>query len=366
MGYAPQARIDHAALGHNLKRAKAAAKDRKVWAVIKADGYGHGMLRVAPTLAQADGLAVARLGEAMALRSAVITQPILVLGGCYSEAEYKQAAEARLEIVLHHISQLKILEKTGLKRQSLKLWIKLDTGMHRLGFTAQEIGAVVTALQANPAVAGINLMTHLANADDRNDPATGAQCSLFESLDLSCFNACSIANSAGLLGHPGSLMDWVRPGIMLYGVSPFIDSTAGDEDLLPVMTLQSRVIAVKHCQAGERVGYGGTFTCPTAMPLAVIAIGYGDGYPRHAPAGTPVLVSGKRLPLIGRVSMDMICVDARDLPSVKVGDRAVLWGRGLPVEEIAAAAGTIAYELLCGVKRRVEFVDINIDADEVG
>ncbi|MEW8538017.1 MAG: alanine racemase [Candidatus Thiodiazotropha endolucinida] len=363
MGYAPQAIIDHAALRHNLKRAKEAAKGRKVWAVIKADGYGHGMLCVADTLVEADGLAVARLDEAIGLRDAGVTQPVLVLGGCYCEDDFKKAAEASFEIVLHHGSQLDLLTKTRLKPQSLKLWIKFDTGMHRLGFEDQELSGSVAALRANPAIAALNLMTHLANADDRRDPLTKTQCALFESIDHTPFDACSIANSAGLLGHPASLADWVRPGIMLYGVSPFIDSSAAAEGLLPAMTLQSRVIAVKDCRKGERIGYGGTFTCPEAMRVAVIAIGYGDGYPRHAPSGTPVLVSGKRLPLIGRVSMDMISVDARGLPGVKVGDEAVLWGRELPVEEIAKAAGTIAYELLCGVKKRVEFLDVNRDRE---
>jgi alanine racemase len=359
MGYTPQATIDHAALRHNLKRAKEAAKDRKLWAVIKADGYGHGMLRVAHTLSQADGLAVARLVEAMMLRHAGITQPILVLGGCYSEDDFRKASDSALDIVLHHGAQLNLLKKAALEPKSLKLWIKVDTGMHRLGFEAVELPDIVASLQADPAIAELNLMTHLANADDRSDPATMAQCAAFESLDLSPFKACSIANSAGLLGYPASLADWVRPGIMLYGVSPFAHSTGVAEGLLPVMTLKSYVIAVKQCREGDRIGYGGSYTCPEAMPVAVIAIGYGDGYPRHAPSGTPILVAGQRLPLVGRVSMDMISVDARDLPGVKVGDEAVLWGKGLPVEEVAEAAGTIAYELLCGVKRRVAISDID-------
>jgi alanine racemase len=363
MGHAPQATIDHAALRHNLKRAKAAAKGRKLWAVIKADGYGHGMLRVARTLSAADGLAVARLDEAMMLRQAGITQPVLVLSGCYSGDDFRKASESALDIVLHHGAQLEPLKHAALKPQSLRLWIKVDTGMHRLGFEALELPEIVASLQADPAIAELNLMTHLANADDRRDPATMAQCAAFDALDLSPFNACSIANSAGLLGHPASLTDWVRPGIMLYGVSPFNDSTAAAEGLLPVMTLKSRVIALKQCREGDRIGYSGSYTCSEAMPVAVIAIGYGDGYPRHAPSGTPVLVAGRRLPLVGRVSMDMISVDARDLPDVKVGDEAVLWGRGLPVEEIAEAAGTIAYELLCGVKRRVRFIDIDSDGE---
>jgi alanine racemase len=364
MGYSPLAIIDHGALRHNLKRARQAAGDGKLWAVIKASGYGHGMLRVARTLTDADGYAVARLDEAVILRQAGITHPILVLSGCYSEDDFRIATELALEIVVHHDTQLAILTQTLLKPKSLKLWIKVDSGMHRLGFQGQALKEAVAALQSHEGVAALNLMTHLANADDKDDPTTATQCTLFRQLDLSPYEACSIANSAGLLGHPASLTDWVRPGIMLYGVSPFIDSTGVDEGLLPVMTLKSRVIAVNHYRRGDRIGYGGSYTCPESMPVAVIAIGYGDGYPRHAPSGTPVLIAGKRLPLVGRVSMDMISVDARDLPDVKVGEEAILWGRGLPVEKIASAAGTIAYELLCGVKQRVVFNDI--ETDEAG
>ncbi|MEW8508293.1 MAG: alanine racemase [Candidatus Thiodiazotropha sp.] len=359
MGYAPEARIDHTALRQNLKRARRAAKGSRIWAVVKADGYGHGMLRVASSLDAADGLAVARLDEALRLREAGIGAPILVMGGCHTAEQLKLASEAALQIGIHDSAQLRLLSDARLKPQSLKLWIKVDTGMHRLGFATTEISQVMATLRAHSAVAELNLMTHLANADNRGDPATEAQCARFASLDRSHIDACSIANSAGLLGHPAARSDWARPGIMLYGVTPFTESTAEEEGLLPVMTLQSRVVAVKQCAQGDRIGYGGAYTCPTAMPVAVIAIGYGDGYPRHAPSGTPVLVSGTRLPLVGRVSMDMISVDARRLPGVKVGDDAVLWGRGLPVEEIAQAAGTIAYELLCGVKRRVEFVDFH-------
>ncbi|MCU7932927.1 MAG: alanine racemase [Candidatus Thiodiazotropha sp. (ex Codakia rugifera)] len=363
MGYAPQARIDHAALRHNLKCARKAAQGRKIWAVIKADGYGHGMLRVARTLNEADGFAVARLDEAMRLREAGITHPILVMGGCYTQADLHTASDAGLELALHDAQQLRLLQEMESSKQPMTIWLKVDTGMCRLGFHHDAIHSTAASLKKCPAVAQLNLMTHLANADDLNDPATQVQCELFERIEHTGFSRCSIANSAGLLGWPASLSDWVRPGIMLYGVSPFSDTHASDQGLVPVMTLHSRVIAVRHCRNGEKVGYGGTYTCPEAMTVAVIAIGYGDGYPRHAPTGTPVLVGGQRLPLIGRVSMDMICVDARILPTVQVGDDVVLWGEGLPVEEIAERAGTIAYELLCGVKQRVAFVDQNEDGE---
>jgi alanine racemase len=359
MEYAPQALIDHAALRHNLSRARQAAEGCRVWAVIKADGYGHGMLRIAEGLKAADGFAVARLDEALVLRRNGINKPVLVLSSCISRSDFEQAAEADVQVALHHPQQLAELDGISSQIKPLRVWLKADTGMHRLGFGIDEISVVVKRLTDHPVIDEINLMTHLANADDPQDPLSQRQCERLFSLDLTPFQAISIANSGGLLGVPNSHADWVRPGIMLYGASPFINTTGENCGLRPVMTLRSRVIAVKRCQTGERIGYGGCYICPEAMPVAVIAAGYGDGYPRHAPSGTPVLVNGVRLPLVGRVSMDMISVDARNLPEVQVGDEAVLWGEGLAAEEVAQWAGTIAYELFCGVKQRVTFVDLN-------
>ncbi len=359
MEFAPQARIDHAALRHNLNRVRRAAPGCKVWAVIKADAYGHGMLRVAQTLAGADGFAVARLDEALELRRHGFQHRILILSACITRAEFKAAAEAGLDTVIHHPCQLEELPNGKDLTAPLSVWLKVDTGMHRLGFDPEAIAEVSERLARHPAVGDLHLISHLACADDPADPLTGAQCRQFFSLDASPYRARSLANSAGILGVPESHADWVRPGIMLYGVSPFLDSRAEQVDLRPVMTLESRVISVKQCQAGETVGYGGTYRCPEAMPVAVIAVGYGDGYPRHAPSGTPVRVREQNLPLAGRVSMDMITVDARALPDIRIGDPAVLWGEGVPVEEIAERAGTIAYELLCGVTRRVTFIDCN-------
>ncbi|MEJ2612595.1 MAG: alanine racemase [Candidatus Thiodiazotropha sp.] len=356
MGYAPQATIDHAALRHNLKQARQAANGRRIWAVIKADGYGHGMLRVASCLHEANGFAVARLEEALILRRSGIDKPLLVLSGCTSRQELKAAAEAYIQVVLHHHQQLEELPDQS---PLLTVWLKVDTGMHRLGFDPDEINGIAAGLAKHPCIGEINLMTHLANADDATDPMTKQQCECFQALDQTLFRSASIANSAGLLGISGKLGDWVRPGIMLYGASPFINTTAENYGLRPVMTLRSRVVAVKQCHAGDAIGYGGSYVCAEAMPVAVVAIGYGDGYPRHAPSGTPVLVKGERLPLTGRVSMDMISVDARKLPNIQVGNEAILWGEGLPAEEIAQFAGTISYELFCGVKQRVSFIDLN-------
>ena len=358
MEFAPQASIDHAALRHNLRLVRQAADTSRIWAVIKADGYGHGLFRVAEALNEADGFAVARLDEALALRQQGVVKPLLVLSACISRSDFEQAIAADLQVVVHQRDQLAVLNSLS-SGQRLSIWLKLDTGMHRLGFAPGELNETLAQLKDLPVVGEINLMSHLANGDDPDDPMTAIQCEQLMQIDPSPFKARSLANSAGLLANPATHLDWVRPGIMLYGASPFINTTAAQLGLQPVMTLSSRVMAVKSCQAGDAIGYGGSYVCPEAMPVATIAIGYGDGYPRHAPNGTPVLVKGARLPLVGRVSMDMLCVDARALTDIQVGDEAVLWGRELPVEEIARQAGTIAYELLCGVKQRVRFHDLN-------
>jgi alanine racemase len=359
MGYAPQALIDHAALRHNLRRVREAAPQSRVWAVLKADAYGHGLERVARTLGEADGFAVARIDEALRLRSLGIGQPILILGGCYTPEELKLAAQQGFEVALHQHQQLSLLEELSPETPPLVLWLKVDTGMHRLGYKPGEIEGIAQRLFRHPQVESLSVLTHLANADNPSDSATEAQLKRFDSLSLERFRYCSIANSGGILGFPASQRDWVRPGIMLYGVSPFLRGRAEREGLRPVMTLRSRVISVKQASLGDPVGYGGRYRCPEAMPVAVVAAGYGDGYPRHAPDGTPVLVGGRRLPLIGRVSMDLITLDARDFPDVQVGEEAVLWGRGLPAEEVAEQAGTIAYQLFCNVSSRVEFIDLN-------
>lgn len=358
MGFAPRATIDQAALRHNLRRVRQAAPGQPLWAVIKANGYGHGMATVARALEAADGFAVARIEEALRLRGLGVEKPLLVLEGVSDAADLEQARQAGCELVLHQPGQLELLESSG-SGSPVRVWLKVDTGMHRLGFRPAEVADLAERLAACPAVSELNLMTHLANADDPADPMTAEQCARFAQLNTTPFSRRSIANSAGLLGHPESRRGWLRPGIMLYGVSPFAESTAAAEGLRPVMHFSARVIAVNRCAAGERVGYGGRYTCPESMPVAVVGVGYGDGYPRHAGDGTPLLIRGQRLPLAGRVSMDMLCVDARRLPDLRVGEEVTLWGDGLPVEEIARAAGTIAYELLCGITGRVEFVPVD-------
>jgi len=360
LGLTPWVTIDHAALRFNLNRVRQTAPNSAIWAVIKADAYGHGMERVAATLCEADGFAVARLDEALCLRADGITKPILILEGIHSVDELREASRAGLEVVLHHASQLEILSSAELT-SPIATWLKLDTGMHRLGFSAEEFGSVLQQLQQISGVDEIGLMTHLANADDQTDSTTEEQLTLFEELVTGCGCPLSSANSAGILGFPASHHDWVRPGIMLYGASPFADSTGSQLGLKPVMTLRGSLISVKQLKKGDRVGYSGTYEAVEAMPIGVVGIGYGDGYPRHATAGTPVLVNGQSLPLIGRVSMDMITVDLRQQPDAQVGDPVILWGEGLPAEQIAELSDTIAYQLFCGITNRVRRVDLAFD-----
>ena len=355
----PRALIDLAALRHNLGVVRRRAPASRIWAVIKADAYGHGLERAAAALAEADGFAVARVEEALRLRAAGVAQPILVLTGAISQEETAAAQAHRLDLALHQGEQMTWLEALS-PGFPLRVWIKVDTGMHRLGLDPTEVAAIQQRLAACPRVAPVpGLMTHLANADDPEDPLTDRQCQRLRALARPD-QALNIGNSGGLLAFPAARTAWVRPGIMLYGGSPFASLSAGALGLEPVMTLNTQISAVHHFHAGDRIGYSGTFVCPEDMPIGVAAIGYGDGYPRHAPTGTPVLVGSRRVALIGRVSMDSISLDLRQAPGTQPGDEVILWGRGLPVEEIALAAGTINYELLCGLTTRVHRVAMPI------
>ncbi|TDY02378.1 alanine racemase [Thiohalophilus thiocyanatoxydans] len=353
MTRATRATLNLRALQHNLTVARRHASDSRLMAIIKANGYGHGMIEVAQALDDADAFGVATLDEAIALREAGIPQSIVLLEGFVREDDLRLIDGFQLQPVIHHPDQIAILEQAS--GPALDVWLKVDTGMHRLGVAPAEVAATLSRLLGCPRVARVRLMTHLANADDHEDDFTLEQIRRFETLDDLSVTARSIANSAGILGWPQAASDWARPGIMLYGVSPFNNSVGEQHDLRPVMTLRSQLIAVNRHQAGEPIGYGGSWRCPEDMPIGVAAIGYGDGYPRHVPSGTPVLINGKRVPIVGRVSMDMLCVDLRNCPKAAIGDEVILWGEGLPVEEIAEAAGTIGYELLCKVTARVGF-----------
>lgn len=353
-----QAVIDTMALRANLAKVRACAPEQHIMAVIKADAYGHDVLKIANALnGLTDAFAVCCLEEALELRSAGIAQPIVLLEGFFKADELPVISAQALHVVVHTSNQVNDLRQTELPKP-IHVWIKVDTGMHRLGFMPTDVPTVYQNLQQAPQVAApVRLMSHLACADDRHEPKTTKQTQRFLSLVSALKAEASLANSAGILGWPQTHVGWVRPGIMLYGVSPFINSMAKEEGLQPVMQLQSILISVKRCRQGDSIGYGASWRCPQAMPIGVVAAGYADGYPRHAPAGTPVLVNGRRVPLIGRVSMDMLTVDLRSQPSARVGDPVVLWGKHLPVEEVASHAGTIAYELLCHINPRVRRVD---------
>jgi alanine racemase len=347
--------IDLDAIRHNFDQAKQRAPASKVMAVIKADAYGHGACKVAEALGSADAFGVARVSEAVKLRESGIGQPICLLEGVNDPEELNLASVYELQVVLHNREQLELLTNRGARRH---VWVKVDTGMGRLGFSVEETPSVLHKLGHQGL---LGLMTHLADAGDKRSIMTGRQIaritSLANGLDVPGSEVLSIANSGGLLALHNPPGDWVRPGLMLYGASPF-DDLNPIPSLHPAMSFGAPVIAVRTIRQGESVGYGGIWTADKDSTIAVIAAGYADGYPREIAQGAPVLVNGVRYPLVGRVSMDLICVlldssHSKKVHSVKVGDRAILWGDDLPVEEIADKAGTIAYTLLCGVTARV-------------
>jgi len=345
-----QAQIDLSALRHNLGVARGHAPQARTIAVIKANGYGHGMLRVAHALETADGFAVLNVGEAVALREAGFNQTILLLEGFFSAEELPTLAEYRLASVIHCPEQIEMLEMAGLPVK-IDVFLKLNSGMNRLGFRPEAFGAALHRLQTARAAGRITLMTHFACADEAQGIAVQLAC--FDSLAAGLDAPRCLANSAAILRYPEAHGDWVRPGIMLYGSSPFADASAESLDLRPVMTLTSAIIGLQALQAGEAVGYGATFCAEQPTLVGIVACGYADGYPRHAPTGTPVLVNGQRCRTLGRVSMDMLCVDLTNVSDAGIGSPVTLWGKGLPVDEVAAAAGTISYELLCALAPRV-------------
>ncbi len=350
--------IDLEALRHNLNIVRRLAPASKIMAVIKANAYGHGLMRIAQALySEVNSIAVARVHEAVRLREYGINNSITVLQGFVCQDELQAIDEHQLIAVIHCHEQLALLSNfKGIYQQPV--WLKMDTGMNRLGFKAEEIAPAYQRLKSIiNADDKIGLMTHLSDADQPKHPKTRQQIELFKKFVGAMQHACSIANSAAVLAWPEAVAEWVRPGLMLFGCSPFADKTGADFDLRPVMSLQSRLIAVKNLEPGETVGYGGVWTCQRKTRLGVIAIGYGDGYPRAVGNGTPVLVNGQRVPLVGRVSMDMITVDLAALPEARPGDPVTLWGAGLAVEEIAAAADTIPYTLLCGITQRVQILE---------
>ena len=356
--------LNMAAVTHNMQKVREYAPNSKIMAVIKANAYGHGALRLAHFLEEeVDGFAVARVDEGIRLRISGVQKRIVVLEGFTCAEELDKLLVYQLDAVVHSFAQLAIFE-TIIEQEKIAVWLKLDTGMNRLGFKAAELQGVYSRLLNCFVIKHpINLMTHLANADDKSDAMTDKQIALFNDTlakltpKLGSDNERSIANSAGILAWQQSLAHWVRPGIMLYGISPFADATGEQLGLKPIMSLHSRLIAVKPIVKGDTVGYGGSWVCEQDTLLGVVAIGYADGYPRYASAGTPVLVNGQRVSLVGRVSMDMITVDLGVQSNAKAGDAVTLWGDGLLVEEIALRANTIPYTLVCGVTQRVRQIE---------
>ncbi|MGN6234774.1 alanine racemase [Dyella sp.] len=353
------ATIHLGALRHNLALIQRTAAPARVMAVVKADAYGHGLERVARALdEQAEAFAVAALGDGLRLRAAGHRQRIAVLSGPDHPGDIAEMQRLGLEAAIHHEAQLAWLAEASPRRGRLRVWIKIDSGMHRLGFAPEQVAAVHVRLAAMPGVdPQIGLLTHFAESEVFGGAVTRAQIVRFNEVTAGLDGPRSLANSAAVLGWPEARADWVRTGGLLYGLSVVDGRSGSDFGYRPAMTLSTRLIAINRVRAGERIGYNGTWTCPEDMPIGVAAIGYGDGYPRSAAAGMPVLVGDRRVPLVGRVSMDLITLDLRDAPTARVGDRVTLWGPQLPVEVVAAQSGTISYDLTCGMTRRVLFVE---------
>jgi alanine racemase len=348
------ATIDLGALRHNLSVAQRCAPKSRLFAVIKANAYGHGLLRAAQAMDVAAGFALVELDAAVRLRESGFRQRIVLLEGFFDARELPVLAQHRLAAVVHSPEQLQMLPQLPAGAR-LDVMLKINTGMNRLGFAPADCASAIQALRANPGVGAITLLTHFADADDARGVAW--QMEAFDRVARGIALPRSLANSAAILRYPETHFDWVRPGIMLYGCSPFAGTIAAELELRPAMTLASELIAIRQLRRGEAVGYGGFFTADRDMRIGVVACGYADGYPRHAPNGTPVVVEGHPTGTVGRVSMDMLCVDLTDLPDAHVGSGVVLWGEENPIERVAAAAGTVGYELMCALAARVPVIE---------
>lgn len=353
------AQVNLSALKHNLSQVKKMAPRSQVMAVCKANGYGHGLVKVAQALDDADAFGVARIEEAFNLRAAGITKTIVLLEGFFEAKDIASLAVNHFQTVIHSEQQLLELEQAAENLSldiPIKVWLKIDTGMSRLGIHISQVDEFVSRLKACKLIhPDLVFMTHLACADELNNDYNSQQLAVFKQATEGYSFSHSIANSAATMVFESARQYWVRPGIMLYGVSPIENETGLDRNLQPVMTLSSQLISVKTIDAGTFVGYGGTWQATEKTKLGVVAIGYGDGYPRHAKNGTPVLINGRIVPLVGRVSMDMITVDLGLHSQDKIGDKAILWGIGLPIEKVAASADTIPYEILCQLTSRVDW-----------
>lgn len=338
--------IDLQALKHNLRRVRECAPQSKIMAMVKANAYGHGIVRVAQALPDVDALGVASIEEGITLRDAGMTQPIVLMEGLFHADEVEEAAKYHFTLVVHHEPHVAMLESASSAYQ-FDVWLKINTGMNRLGVAPEAVPTLHARLMKTAAVKKpIGLMTHFAEADLLASPATSNQIERFNAVTNHLPGSRSLANSAGIFAWPQAHADWVRPGLSLYGASPFADKTGVEYGLKSVMTLSSRLIAVNHVKKGEKVGYGGTWSAPEDTLVGIVGVGYGDGYPQFAQSGTPILVNGVECHLAGRVSMDMLAVDLQSMPEARVGDPVILWGDGLPVERVARHSGTSAYEIL--------------------
>lgn len=359
------ARIDPEAVAGNLACIRRWVPRARVMAVVKADAYGHRLDLCLPALAQADMLAVASLDEARAVRRLGNRQPVLLLEGVLHASDLAVVESLGLELAVHHLSQVKMLETFG-RSPCARLWLEVDSGMHRLGVEPEQAASLHARLSALAGAEQVNLMSHFASAERPLSDAAVGQLERFDRAVAGLPGEHCLANSGAILKHPQAHRDWVRAGILLYGISPLADQTGADLGLKPVMTLEAEVLAINRVAAGEAIGYGGRYRAERELQVGVIGIGYGDGYPRSVIDGAPVLVGGQRCALVGRVSMDMITVDLTEAPEVQIGDRAVLWGQDLPIEEIAAAAATIPYELSCRITRRVRYRAVSAGSAAAG
>ena len=339
--------ISQSALSHNLSVVRSYAPKSKIISMVKSNAYGHHLDLVKP-LMQADMLAVSELSEVRSLRK-LTNKPILLLPGIFNETDLQEAIKLNCHLVFHDLSQLAVINDS---KDPIKLWIKVDTGMHRLGLSSDQFQQALSQIKNNSNIHIECVMTHFACADEPTHIKNSQQFDAFNQLNIQHFSR-SMANSAAIMSLDKSHFDYVRPGIMLYGASPF---SSINEQLMPAMKLSAPILSLKTIKAGESVGYGATWTAEKDSRVAIVGIGYGDGYPRHAKTGTPVLINNTLCTLAGRVSMDLICVDIGDLET-HVGDIAILWGDNkLRVETIASYSGTISYELLTGVSSRVAFI----------
>lgn len=353
--------IDIKALLHNLQMLKSLAPHSKIMCMLKSNAYGHGLVAIAKALPHADKLGVACIEEGLLLQKALVKNKIILLEGLFKIDEIKKADKAQFELVVHHKKQIEFLEKYK-AINPFTVWVKLETGMHRLGFAKEEVEDAINRLLACQSIKKpLNFLTHCAQSENINKLFTLKQIKQFESILKKLtmpFGARSLANSAAIINFPNAQYEWVRSGIMLYGVSPFNDKIAADFHFIPVMTFHSEIITIHHLKKGDRVGYGSSFICNKNMSIGVVACGYGDGYPRNAKNGTPVLVNGKKCVLAGRVSMDMLTIDLSENPEAKIGDPVILWGKGLPIEIIAKYSNNSPYELLTHITSRVKFSSI--------